>query len=231
MSEFKPLKVEFEILNLALPTMPIHLDDLVAAAAVIRAKEQSGGASIQDYDAIIDRLPIEQYFADDDWVYKASVITFSQVHGAFMRPYSKRINETNFALRCEEGTLKSGLSAINHGSGPLKASVGMTPTVAKAVGIAYCIGDEKEVTELLGFLSNVGKRHNRGHGKILSLSVSKDKDAQNSGAWARRHLPMSMADLALEDHALVSQLGIRPPYWKNIHEAGYGITHYLMKEN
>lgn len=227
MSDFQPLKIEFEVVNLALPTMPIHLDDVLAAAAVIRFKENNASASDIDYDAIIDNLPIEKHTVENEWVYKASALAYKSIHGKFMRPYSQRINQTAFAVCKDDGTLKTGISTVNYGSGPLKASIGLTPTAAKVLCVGYCIAQKESIEVLLGYLTNIGKRHNRGQGEILSVTVTEDTDNQ---LWHRRHLPVVMSDIKTDDHALVSQIGTRPPYWKNTQDVAYGIGNYFTEE-
>jgi CRISPR type IV-associated protein Csf3 len=224
MSDFQPLKIIFEVVNLALPTMPIHLDDLLAAAAVIKHKENNRSAEVIDYDAIIDNLPIEKQYVETEWVYKASALTYESIHGKFMRPYSQRINQTSYAIRQDDGTLKSGISAINYGSGPLKASIGLTPTAARVLCVGHCLAQKEAVNDLLGHLTNMGKRHNRGQGEILSVTVTEDTNDQ---LWRRRHLPIVMSDLKVDDHGLVSQIGTRPPYWKNTQGIAYGIGNYF----
>lgn len=223
MSNFQPLRIEIEVLNLALPAMPIHLDDVLAAAAVIKYKKNNSSCGEIDYDAIINELPIDKHSAGNEWVYKASALTYESIQGKFMRPYSQRINQTDFAVCKNNGTLKTGITSINYGSGPLKASIGLTPTAAKVVCIGYCIGDNESINELLGHLTNLGKRHNRGQGEIINVKVTKNADDQ---LWRRRHLPAVMSDLKLDDHALVSKIGTRPPYWKNTQDVAYGIGSY-----
>lgn len=219
---FEPLSISLVIENMAIPNRPMHLDDLLAAAAV---KEYTHGIqedlAVIDYDSITHHLPVEKHHQGEDWVYKASIVMFESLIGKFMRPVTRRIDVVNYAIEHNKGTLKSGVKKVNTMSGALKTSVDFIPSCAYTKAIAYCVGNQDAVTKLLSRLRYIGKKHNRGQGKLLNFIV---QPCAQDNAWVYRHLPVSMSDLATNDHSLVYNIGIKPPYWLNQHSAGFGLA-------
>lgn len=219
----EPLKIRLVVLNLLIPSMPMHLDDILAAAAVNAARSTSRG-EISDYSQIIDHLPIEKHASGGEWVYKASILEFIHMYGKFMRPVSRRINKSLFALRRAEGTLQSRGNKLNLKSGPLKVSIGLMPTAARVEAVGYCVGCRDSIIELFNHLTHIGKKHNRGQGEILTLEVFGNQEAE---LWRKRFLPLSMKDQKLPKHAHTPDIGTRPPYWKNRHSVALGIPNFF----
>lgn len=226
-NDYVPLRIEIRLSNMFISTMPVHLDDLLAAAAVKQARMQLCKSELElesvDYTSIIDSLPIQKHRAGDEWVYKASILNYTSMQGKFMRPYSRRINATDFAVRRAEGVLAVKANNLNLMSGPLKSAIGYMPTASYVVATAYCVGNASKVSALLSNLSNIGKKHSRGQGVVLSINVTETED---DNSWKKRFLPLSMIDIKQKEHAVVANIGIKPPYWKNDHEIGLGIPNF-----
>jgi CRISPR type IV-associated protein Csf3 len=225
-NDYVPLRIEIRLSNMFISTMPVHLDDLLAASAVKQARIQLCKSELEseDYASIIDNLPIQKHWAGDEWVYKASILNYTSMQGKFMRPYSRRINATEFAVRRDEGVLAVKANNLNLLSGPLKSAIGYMPTASYVVATAYCVGNANRVSALLSNLSNIGKKHSRGQGVVLSINVTETEEDDNS--WKKRFLPLSMIDIKQKEHAVVANIGIKPPYWKNDHKIGFGIPNF-----
>lgn len=222
---YTAIEVKFKLSAMALPSMAMHLDDLIAAGAIKKFISQSNNELINDYDAIIHHLPVEKYIGvdDNDWVYKASRLKFTQVLSPFMRSISQRINKREFALHREEGVLNARQNTLNEVSGAFKASIDLIPSAAYVEATGYCIGDIDKVKELLSYIKNVGKKHNRGQGKIIDFDVLPFDKSENDLFWTDRYLPITMKNIATNDHVLATNVATKPPYWKN-KKVGFVIT-------
>lgn len=218
------IEVRFKLSAMALPSMPMHLDDIIAAGAIKCFMASSKSESVIDYDEIIHNLPVEKYTdSSNNWVYKASTLKFTKVCAPFMRSVSQRIDKRLFALRREEGTLNIRQNTLNEASGPLKASIDLIPSAAYVEAVGYCVADIEKIQVMLSYIKNLGKKHNRGQGQVLELEIQPYDSGGNDFFWVNRNLPPSMKDITSNEHALASNIATQPPYWKN-EGLGYAAT-------
>lgn len=218
------LTIELTVANMVIPSMPIHLDDVLAAAAVKTAIDERR-EGIDSFDEIINNLPLEKYSVEDDWVYKASAFTFTAMRGKYMRPFLQKIDKDRFAAMRNEGTILMRSNNIALNKGPFKTSLDIKPTAAYTQCYAHCIGNQEQVTNLLKSLTHFGKKHQRGQGIIVEARVTPTDEVDG---WQYRFLPLSMAKIVLEEHVKSADIGTRPPYWKAQHSFAYGIANYYL---
>lgn len=203
------LKISIVVARAVIPAMPMHFDDILAAAAVKVALKS--GTEIEDYDSVIGYLPLEKHINGDDWVWKASVIRWKS-YGRYMRSLTQSHDPVLVANLRDSGVLKAGGSSLNQGSGPMKSSISLIASAAYSTGVAYCDGDLESIKALLNELDYIGKKHQRGAGEVISFSVEEVEPNEN---WKDRFLPLSMKNEKLESHSLASDIGTKPPYWLN----------------
>jgi len=214
----KHLKISIVTTKMIIPALPMHFDDILAAAAVKEHLSQNNEA-IGDYDKIINFLPLAKQEEGKDWIWKASVIRWNN-HGNFMKSLTQSLDQYKIALLKDQGVIKFGGSSLNTASGPLKSSISLLPSAAYSNGVAFCIGEKEKVERLLAQLEYIGKKHQRGCGKVISFQVD---IVEASDAWTDRTLPLSMESLKQNRHSLASQVGVRPPYWLNKVPMGWAV--------
>lgn len=211
------LKISIVVARAVIPAMPMHFDDILAAAAVKVALKS--GTEIEDYDSVIGYLPLEKHVDGSDWVWKASVIRWKS-YGRYMRSLTQSHDSNLVADLRESGVLKVGVSSLNQASGPMKSSISLMASAAYSTGIAYCEGDLESVEELLNEIDYIGKKHQRGAGEVISFSV---EEVDQNEKWKDRFLPLGMMTEKLESHSLASDIGTRPPYWLNKSELAWAV--------
>lgn len=232
----QPLRVEFQLSgHMESPTMPIHLDSLIAYAYFQKTLEEHGQGEISQ---IIQQLPLEKFERDGLWVWKASALSFEGVSDAGMRHWTRKTvipdyyatsvadgsiergqkqtgnidiaREKNLsAMRDKNGNPKLFSQKIDTVRGDMKSELQSYPVFTASKAVAYCIGDREELEMLLnpemGLLTNIGKRTRLGQGKVVSLQITEDKQATD--LWKRRILPWH------EDGYLGIEANVIPPYW------------------
>lgn len=210
----KPLKIIF---NLASPivdnSQPLHLDALLAWAMV--DAYDGGLPSTEVIQRIHDELPLEQYTSptSDKLSWKASMVLFAtrggQAGGNTSRFITRRTEVEQIAYLAESGGIQFKRavppSNIDTGSGPLKSSLEFYPIRDCDKAYAWCVGDIEKITELLSRVRHIGKAGSRGHGKVSSILVQDDVEAQEK--WKLRVL-------TYEEPGYIQQFSaVRPPYW------------------
>jgi len=213
-----PLKILIKASGVVLPSLPMHLDDILAAAAVNQFLS-NGTIEIENYSDITDYLPIEKQTTGRDWVYKSSVVRW-EFKSYFMKSITRKVDPYSVAQLRNGGLLKYNAKDVNSASGPLKSSIDLIPCASYAEGVAYLIGDKDKLRQLLSHIDYVGRKHNRGCGKVIEIEVTDCEDANQY--WKDRFLPLSMQELS-DQHSLTSNIGIKPPYWKNKHQVALGV--------
>lgn len=213
------LKITVECTRMVIPSIPMHFDDVLAAAAVKQFIDSQGDHSVIDYDEIIDSLPLDRVAINDQWCYKASVFRW-QMKAKFMMPISQRIDALKIGMLRNDGVLKYGAKDVNLASGPLKSSIDLIPMTGYAVGTAYCNGDKAEIEKLLTLISMIGKKHQRGCGKVLAWMV---EECEMNEHWRDRFLPIEFEGYKTNKHAIANNIGIRPPYWNSKVNIGWAV--------
>lgn len=217
----KHLKISITVSKMLIPSMPIHFDSLIAAAAV-KEFTDNGDGTINDYDEIINFLPLEKYEAGGEWVWMSSVIRWN-TFGKFMKSMTQSMDQYKVTQLRNDGVIKFGPKSLNTASGSLKSSISLLPSAAYSTGVAFCVGDKARVEELLSFVTHIGKKHQRGSGVVLEYKVV---EVEENDFWLDRNIPLTMKNVASVDHKPCSNVGVRPPYWlnKNKHQIGLGIA-------
>jgi hypothetical protein len=204
----KPFTVTWRLSSpLCLAPYPIHLDGLLAWAAVdLRRRSEFPG----NYLEAKDDLPLEKVSGEDGaTVWKASCLYGTPALEPELRLMIRRTDEFTFATW--RGKLfDSRLSVITLGTGQfrnysLRQAVQWFPELR-----AHGVGDIDLVKNLLGRLSFLGRLTRNGFGRIASFELVEDPEAAT--LWRRRNLPESLSEFATDGHA--QGVGcISSPYW------------------
>jgi len=190
---------------MVLPTRPIHLDSLLAAALVSRAMATNAPDPYSEQE----KLPLRKEGAGPDWVWCASQVFFDKTNQqsvAMVRPYQMMDWAERF------GKVWTGKrNVIPQGTGPMKSEQIFLPIADVTNVQAWGVGDIDLVRQLLSELTGLGKVTRNGWGRIDQIDVVPDDLAEIN--WRRRSLPASMSHLALPQH--VEGTGnVRPPYFQ-----------------
>jgi CRISPR type IV-associated protein Csf3 len=217
------------------PSMPIHLDSLVAYARYQRALKEMESGEIRD---IIQDLPLLKDVRDGFWVWQASALAFENVSNAGMRHWTRKtVIPEYYALELKDGLIERGrklsgsadearqknlkvlcdkysgikpfAQRIDTVRGYMKSELQSYPVFVANKAVAYCMGDAEALESLLdpnlGLLTNIGKRSRLDHGRIVGLSVTRNDAALE--LWKQRILPWQ------EDGYLGIEANVIPPYW------------------
>jgi CRISPR type IV-associated protein Csf3 len=182
------------------PEAPIHLDALIAWAAVF----ETGG---QTYEAQ-DHLPLEKYTAaSGKWTWKASQLVYNSGHRQSI-PLTRRLDVDECARDQTDGVFRANnLNVLTPGTGVYKSYNFMVPIVAVDVVHAWCVGEEKTIERLLSHVRHVGKLGRIDYGRIKKWTVTID-DEPNRERWRLRTMPDSHDGY----NATIGTLS--PPYWE-----------------
>ena len=231
-----PLRIEFTVAgHMEKPSMPLHLDSLVAFTRLKSAEEMRESGEIRD---IIQDLPLAKKSQDGLWVWQASALAFEDISSAGMRHWTRKtVFPDYYALALENGTIERGKKMTgsaetardkNHKAlcdrdgntklfsqkidtvrGTMKSELQAYPVCNATKAVAYCVGDPDTLEILLnpemGLLTHLGKRARLGHGLITGMTITEDQEALTK--WEQRILPWQK----------VGYLGmpavVTPPYW------------------
>lgn len=194
------LKVTFDLVTpMRAPSRPIHLDALLAWAAVTRA---GGDISAQE------DLPLEKHVAQSgDWCWKASQLQFAKPD---LREviYSCRSFDPwhwgqSWGVTFHKGR---GKGALAQGTGPYKGYQFTTPAITVPQVWAFCVGEQDKIEDLLTEVTHVGKLSRLDMGRIKKTTVFPIDGQQDF--WMTRTMP--------DEHKGYRKTwgNIRPPYWK-----------------
>lgn len=190
----KPLRIEFLLEGpIALPDRPIHLDALLAKAAL---KEMCVQAVLEeeevDDSTLISRshdtLPLEKHTQDDQWVWKASMLKFDTPTCLQTCCYSRTFDIDQWMENTRLHGVKDRAAQFLIGAGVYKAYAlnFIEAIVEKAT--AYCIGDPDFIRDLLEEnIHSIGKHSRMGKGRIRSIDIKEDPAAEK--LWTQRNLP------------------------------------------
>lgn len=109
---------------------------------------------------------------------------------------------------------------LNHTGGRYKEQRQALPTIWTPTLTWYCVGDQADVTELLGYVLGVGKKVDQGNGWVREWQVA---PANEDWSLARHGYPMRALPLPLADRLGVTSgvrqvCGYRPPYYVRSHQ-------------
>jgi CRISPR type IV-associated protein Csf3 len=215
----KPLRIEWRLASpLARSSVPTHLDSLIAYAVTQRRLQEmvyTRPAQDMPIRELARELPLEREVRGEDWVWKASMLLPDvQAHG--MGFWTKKFDAYDYAKRYINGETDRKVKlpmepfAINIDTerGIFKAQFKYFPIAHVSTVVAWCVGDEDEIRDLLdpanGLVTHIGPRGHRGFGRIAAFSIEEDEDGATR--WSSRVLPWQEDGLAPIDCA------VRPPY-------------------
>jgi len=200
----KPLRVTFTLERpMHPPEMPIHLDALLAWAAVREAEE------IGDPDPLAaqERLPLQHEDGPGGAVWCASQVVLSQQGPPQQIFRTKRFEVAPMAL-AKDRVYAGGANVLTQGTGPFKSFVLPTSVIWSPTAMAWCLGEADRMTELLSRVRSLGKHRGIMLGAITSCTVVEDASAR--ARWRLRVMPRPVEGY-VEIEAVT-----RPPYWQSV---------------
>ena len=194
----EPLRVEI-VLSSAMtePEHPIHLDALVAWAAVDDAREKEFPEPLSAQD----ELPFDQVGG----VWCASALLMDYASPAFTVALTKRTDLSHISDALQSGDLKSAPNKLNLNSGPFRQSLYYNQCRHVRKASAWCVADRERLQELLGRINYLGAKRRNGRGRVSRIEVFADDTATTR--WRERILPTA------EEGYLPIRSVVRPPYW------------------
>jgi hypothetical protein len=198
----EPLRIELDLATNMVASSPIHLDGLLAFAAVRRA---GGNLSAQK------QIPVQ--FDERYGVWASSYL----IAPALWRDRVTAIRKADpWGTFLKQGKVfTGGGKKMQVGSGPHKAYQFFYSSIQAPKAVAWCIGNREEIESLLSEIRSIGPLSRTLAGEIAAFRVVPDKSAVDW--WKVRHL---CAEHASKIHDLDLGMyhlgvgGIMPPYWK-----------------
>ena len=183
-----PLRIDIMLAGpMERPADPIHLDSLIAHLLVKR--DLPPRSAVPLIHAKILELPLERRQAGSDWVWAASTIAFEWITPPSQAFATLGIRAGDIAPIQRSGFIsgRAPNTKIDTARGEFKAATYARDRQWASRGVAFCIGDEEEIRDLIGNLDQIGPRRRLGAGRVTNVVVSHDERAQNH--WAKRTLP------------------------------------------
>jgi len=219
----EPLKITFSLVSdMVFPTMPLHLDALLAYAVTQDNLITLGeNATQEDLLALGDNLPIERHEQDGKWVYKASALMPDSQMTHSRQFFTQRIDVGEMVRLAAKGKVLIGsykgqpLERLSHSKkldltrGTQRNLLGYFSTTSLKKMVAYCVADKEFLEEYLvesGWITHLGSRRRQGLGLLSNIEIEPDKNALE--LWKNRIKPFSLHELDTPIYANCS-----PPYW------------------
>lgn len=200
------LKVEFTLnAPMIALDMPLHLDAIIAAILVEDAlrREESDALDWQY------KLPVKKATIGDDWVWKASQLSFLIDAGASTNIVNVRRYELAEWAR-DKGAFWAGKkNVIPSGTGHAKGFLMNLPVWYCLKAFAWIDADKETLIPILESIKFLGKNRRNGFGKITQFDIAEEKDGQQ---WTQRTLPRSFESLKTEHCMGIANT--RPPYFR-----------------
>lgn len=184
----KPLRVEFELVGpIGRPARPIHLDSLIAHQLVRR--DLPPDADIPSIRQRIDNLPLQRADIGGDWVWMASSLAFEWTTPPTQEFAVRAVRAPIIAEFQLAGlfTNRRPETKIDTSRGTFKAATYAHEMQWAKKAIAFCLGDENEISDLLQRIESIGARRRLGGGQVRRISITEDPSALD--LWSRRYLP------------------------------------------
>ncbi len=212
MKPYEPFEVRWRLARpIRSPNDPIHLDALLAWAAVAEARD----AGHPDPTTVQHVLPLERYTPPDNsrWVFKASMLKIVPPTGGtpFDMQLTRPTRLPEYARAASNGEFKVGSNRITLGSGPYKSHLFSHRTEWVNVITAFGIGDKERVRMLLARVKSIGKLRRHFLGAVESMEVL---DSSDFNAWSDRLMPNPFGETPAQVESYAPMVGaLRPPYW------------------
>jgi len=201
MGAVKPLKINWTFTRPIIKNdHPIHLDALLAWAAVKMAEEQG---MIDHFDAQ-DDLPIAK---TPDGIWKASMLVKSNSRSSLLFPMTKPFN-----VYLDDADIYYEKKNVHFtpGTGRFKAFDLRVQAEWCSEINAWCIGDEKKIKKLLSKITNIGKLARNNFGAIKECRITEDPMAEE--LWQVRTLRLPENAPVRQGYAKAMRV-CTPPYW------------------
>lgn len=200
----KPLRIDFELETpIKAPNYPIHLDGLLAWAAVQEGLEH--GAPMEEAQ---ENLPLERDGEGADAIWKASWIKFSSGPRdslVYTRPFRVHDIALDNGRAYHQKRIQKWDGEIS--SSAFKAYLITVPLRHSRFASAWCIGDKTEIERLLKkHVTHLGKLSRLDLGRIRSFTVNEDAEAADLWTWRTLAKPQPGYAQAFET--------VKAPYWK-----------------
>lgn len=218
---YQPLRVRY---NVSTPSVgfsyPLHLDSLIAYAAVEFALSQPGHdparLKLDLVNEVCAALPIAKEVRGQQYCYKASALLPVKVGLHQARMFTQETDAEDLAHRVGCGEL-TGIgqrgkgpfgTKIDTSRGPLKNSLEFYPTRMVSVFEGFLVADLDQVEAYLnpdsGFISHLGSKRRLDHGRISGFHIEVCDEANTR--WMERILPWDGPGL------VPMQATVVPPY-------------------
>lgn len=219
--KFQPLRVTYDVVTPSVGfSYPLHLDSLVAYAAVEFAMRQPGldpaRLKLDVVKEVCDNLPIAKEVRDGKFCYQASALRPVVIGTHQARMFTRETDPVDLATRQINGHL-TGFGAkatgdfhtiIDTARGPLKNSLEYYPTRMVSKFEGFLVGDLEQIEAFLnpesGFVTHLGAKRRLGHGQISGFAIEVCNEAQTR--WKERILPWK------EPGLVPMQATVVPPY-------------------
>lgn len=196
----RPLEIRFRLVTMMrAPELPLHLDALLAWAAV---DEANGDIEAQS------SLPLAKFAPQNDeerWVWRASRIIPVATNRQTM-PTIRTFDPVQWAIDKDQVYI-GGPNKLKPGTGPYKAYQMIAPMLQAPEAVAWCVGDPDRIQALLARVPTLGKLGRLDCGRIASVTVLDDPHPSRE-RWRLRTLPER------RDEYYAAQMVLRPPYWR-----------------
>lgn len=199
----EPLKIVWHLKRpMICNDIPLHLDSLVAWAAVEEAKEKG----VEDYLSVLGYLPLGKT-KDDIW--QASQLIYNNESSIQVFSMTKPFNmyledaETHFDL----GRKKQ----FKAGEGKFKGYDLRLNQQWRDIATAWCIGDKERLEILLPRITNLGKISRNNFGAVSSVEIVPDQQAEK--LCELRTTPLSLDKPVKKGFARAMRV-CSPPYWE-----------------
>ena len=211
------IRVEFALATpIVLPSMPIHLDALLAYAATedALARGDSHPGGVRELANPVLETVLDKHTQDNEWVWKASALMPEGIGDSYLRMWTRKTDpydlsqrmETQIATKSKFPLTKPFALKIDTVRGLLKNHFNFYPVREVGKLIAWCVGDKESIYDMLeARINHIGQRRRTGHGQVKSIHVFDDVTANEN--WRLRILPWQ------EDGYQPVQAAFQPPYW------------------
>lgn len=197
----QPLKISWTLCRPMIKNdHPIHLDALLAWAAVRIAEEQGA----ENHFAAQDDLPLAK---DDNGTWKASMLIKRNSWSSLLFPMTKPFNVylDDADIYYEKKNIQFTPATGKFKAFDFRVQAGWCSEVN-----AWCIGDPDQVKLLLSRITSLGKLSRNNFGAIRDFSVIDDPAAEQ--LWQIRTLPLALDNPVLPGYARAMRVSA-PPYW------------------
>lgn len=210
------VRVRFKMRTpMIVPSVDKPLDALLSWAAV----EQS---EFKDVESPFDQqhdIGIAKHIVEDQWCFMASNVVYEWLGDQEVLHYIKHQRLRDYSEAWMNGLLKRA-PYFHSASGITKAGNYLQPMRWASSVTAYAVvADMDRFTELLPWVTHIGKLHRTDKGAVKSYEVVQDDDAAN--LWRYRNLPVHSS--ACDGHYL-GVGSLTSPYWNRKNHTDIAIS-------